>query len=220
MNHPLAITLGASEYDILTAICHGRRSVVDAKGKLAELFLYRLLQGNPTFAEVHWLDKHNHPDLKIRLNRDELHFSDYRVECKNIRSLSIGGNGGYRVELQKTRNSKDGKPTRSYPNDHFEILAVCMFNRTGNWTFLFHAANTLPTDPKQPRHLQKLIPLPAPGEPLGTWRADVVDAINDYEHAKLQGVCTDQPTAEPGRSEETPCGDADTGIRIDAESAA
>ena len=171
----------------------GRRSIVDTKGKLAELYLSRFLDTEP-LAEVNWIEKHGEPDFKVRVVWDEFHYNDYKIECKNIRSPQAGNPGKYQVELQKTRHSKTGKTERGYRNDQFAVLAVCMFNRTGHWTFLFHAANTLPTDPKQPGYLQKMIQLPEPGEDQGTWRNTVMEAIQDYEYARLQGVHSDQRT--------------------------
>ncbi|RTL07639.1 hypothetical protein EKK58_00260 [Candidatus Dependentiae bacterium] len=216
MSHLLAQALNSTVDDILTAIAHGRRSVVDTKGKLAELHLHRLLLTFP-FAEVNWVEKHGEPDFRVRLVYGELSFKDYKIECKNIRSLQVANPDKFQVELQKTRHSKTGKTERGYRNDHFHILAVCLFNRTGGWTFLFHAANTLPTDPKQPCYLQKMIAVPAPDSELGSWRRTPLEAIEDYEHARLQGIPADQRATDSGRCEEAAGGNEHEGVRADVQ---
>lgn len=193
MSHPLAQVLSSTAEDILTAISHGRRSVIDTKGKLAELYLHRILTSQ-AFAEVEWVEKDGQPDFKVRVTSTPWHFRDYKIECKNIRSSAVGKPGDFKVELQKTRHSKTGKTPRGYRNDHFHILAVCLFNRTGNWTYLFHATNTLPTDPTHPGYLQKMLPVPADLTQLGTWRTNIFEAIEDYEHACIQRVSPDQRT--------------------------
>ena len=56
----------------------------------------------------------------------------------------------YVVEVQRTRSgNKDGKNTRPYKYDEFDLLAVCMQPSTGDWTkFLFAPAEILLPKPK------------------------------------------------------------------------
>lgn len=113
--HPVEELLNASASDILSAIQRGFRALVDVKGKLAEYFLFQKLERlreQRVIESVEWLDRDGQPDFVIGVGERTL-----RVECKNVRSGAEGryrNAEGYKVELQKTRNSKDGTPTRGY----------------------------------------------------------------------------------------------------------
>ncbi len=198
----------------MTAIAHGRRSIVDAKGKLAELQLHRYLTGlqESAFLEVLWLDEHNKPDFLLRVGRDAFHYSEYKIECKNVRSSNVGVPGPIKVELQKTRHSKTGKTKRNYQHDHFHILAVCMFNRTGHWTFLFRAANTLPKAQGESGYLQTMIPV----DSNVLWRENITDAINDFEQVRDAGISSDRRVVhDTGRCKEAAGGNEHQGVRAD-----
>ena len=74
------------------------------------------------------------------------HGRKLRVECKNLRSdKSFSAERGCRVEIQKTRGGldKEGRKTRGYMTNYFELLAACTFNQTGEWSFRFIAARRL-----------------------------------------------------------------------------
>ncbi len=176
--HPLEEKWNTSASDILSAIEHGFRSQVDVKGKLAELYLYRRLlelAGRGEIKNLVWQDKDGKPDFLLAYKGREL-----RVECKNVRSLQKTlGSLLPRVELQKTRNSKQPEePTRGYKPDEFEVLGACLFNWTGKWEYLFIATRNLERRPKPfERFLQIMQPVPL--QPEGSWRYDVVDAFKD-----------------------------------------
>jgi len=177
--HPLETKLRASADDILSAIHSGFRATIDAKGKLAEHFLHqelrRLEEGN-LIHDLVWFDQDGKPDFTLR-HRGRSH----RVECKNIRSTDQKRKAdSFRVELQKTRNSKDGTPTRAYRIDHFDILSVCLFNRTGQWDYLHISALHLARRPKTPDLLEIMQPVPAEG-PSGFWRGSIQEALLDHE---------------------------------------
>lgn len=142
--HPVEDLLNASASDILSAIQRGFRALVDVKGKLAEYFLFQKLeqlQEGGGIESVEWLDKDGQPDFFIGVGGQTL-----RVECKNVRS----GNDeryrnpeAYKVELQKTRNNKDGTPTRGYRIDEFDVLAAGPFHRTCSSTAITTATGTI-----------------------------------------------------------------------------
>jgi len=147
--HPLEEMWSTSAWDILTAIERGFRAQADVKGKLAELYLYRRLEKLQEIGTIHdlrWQDKDGKPDFLLSYKRIEL-----RVECKNVRSpIKIKSAAAAkviptaaRVELQKTRNSKDGEQTRGYKTDEFDVLGACLFNSTGKWEHLFVATRHL-----------------------------------------------------------------------------
>lgn len=69
-----------------------------------------VLQTNGVISSYHWSDKDGEPDFAV-----EYHGHRLKIECKNIRSKELFRTPpSYKVELQKTRNSKDGTNTRGY----------------------------------------------------------------------------------------------------------
>ena len=137
MKHPLEELLNASAWDILSAVQAGFRAIIDVKGKLAEYFLDRQLTelaAKGSIEAYQWQDADGQPDFIITYQGTTL-----RLECKNIRSKELFNkpSPGYKIEMQKTRNSKDGTPTRGYRFSEFDLLAACLFNHTGKWEYLF-----------------------------------------------------------------------------------
>jgi hypothetical protein len=176
--HPVEDLLNASAADILSAIHRGFRALVDVKGKLAEYFLLQKLEQlreRGLIKSVEWLDKDGQPDFFIHVGRHTL-----RVECKNVRSgedQRYHDPEAYKVELQKTRNSKDGTPTRGYRIDEFDVLAACLFNQTHEWEYLYVATRRLQRRPNMGDFL--VIMQRVPLRPEGPWRADIEAAIRD-----------------------------------------
>ncbi len=178
--HPLEVKLNAASDDILSAIQKGFRAIIDTKGKLAEYFLNRELEElhkKGVIRDLVWYDKDGEPDFTLTF-----HGKPLRLECKNVRSPDEKRkNDLFRAELQKTRNSKDGTQTRAYRADHFEILSVCLFNRTGAWTYLHISAHNLLRRAKSPDLLEIMQTIPQV-EPYGHWKKSLVDALLDYEN--------------------------------------
>ena len=179
--HSLEVKLNASSSDILSAIERGFRATIDAKGKLAEFFLFKelsRLEGQKIIHELRWSDADGQPDFTL------LHHARLlRVECKNIRSPDEKRKAdSFRVELQKTRNSKDGTPTRAYRADQFDILSVCLFNRTGQWSYLHISARRLARRPKA-RDLLEIMQAAPKGGPSGQCKAAFEEALIDHESA-------------------------------------
>ena len=174
--HPVEVLLNASADDILSAVQRGFRALVDVKGKLAEFFLERQLTElakSGVITSFEWKDADGEPDfiLKVR-GRDVI------LECKNIRSRELFRQPapGYKVELQKTRNSKDETPTRGYRIDDFDVLAVCLFNHTGKWEYLFIDTASLETRPDMAEFLKLMQRVPfGPDE---RWTASLADVLS------------------------------------------
>ena len=177
LKHPLEEKLNATSDDILSAIDKGFRATIDAKGKLAEYFLFQHLaplQTSGHLKDLVWFDQDGKPDFEFSFDGHRR-----RVECKNARSCDEKRkNDCWRVELQKTRNSKDGTPTRAYPVDHFDVLSVCLFNRTGRWGYLHIASHRLERRPENPKLLVIMQPVPEQG-PSGHWKDNILEALSD-----------------------------------------
>ena len=82
----------------------------------------------------------------------------------------------YKVAIQKTRNSKDGTNTRSYRVDYFDILAVCMFNQTGEWRFVFIKSSDLEVVTENTSLLKIMQRVPTEIE--GPWKTDLLEVLH------------------------------------------
>lgn len=185
--HPLEKKWNTSAADILTAIEHGFRAQVDVKGKLAEYYLFKRLQElekDGLVKHVEWPDRDGQPDFLVDVRDRTL-----RIECKNVRSpqATKGGTAlrklppvaqlvAARVEIQRTRNSMDGTPTRAYRADEFDMLAACLFNVTGRWEFLYVVTRALRRREKLPDYLEIMQPVPL--HPDGPWVDDLKEVLN------------------------------------------
>ena len=173
--HPLEDKFSASAWDILSAIDKGFRAQVDVKGKLAELYMDRQLAELKNSGEIDeyvWQDQDGRPDFDVSYKGH-----DIVLECKNIRSEMYKRPPSYKVELQKTRNSKDGTPTRGYKTDEFHVLGVCLFNQTGEWKFLYIATEHLECRDDMPDFLTIMQRVPI--QVSGHWKVNPLDAFEE-----------------------------------------
>jgi len=174
--HQLEHALNADAADILSAIQNGFRATIDVKGKLAEYFLVKQLldlKKRRVISEFLWSDKDGEPDFVIKCQDRGL-----KIECKNIRSKELFRTPpSYKVELQKTRNSKDGTNTRGYRTNEFDILAACLFNHTKCWEYLFICTARLAVRPDEPTCLKIMQPVPFAARP--PWYSELDLAITE-----------------------------------------
>ena len=179
IGHPLEDRLKAPASDILEAIHRAFRSVMNVKGQLAELYLYRKLQEleeRGIISNLDWLDEDDKPDFFLEYKGKRL-----SIECKNVRDEIYKSDrkdqykkGWYKVETQKTRSGRDpvtGEQTRAYRVNRFHILAACLFNQTGEWQYLFCASRDLLRHPKLPDRLATFQPVPP--TPQESWTDDL-----------------------------------------------
>jgi hypothetical protein len=175
IRHPLEDTLNADAWAILTAIARSRMAVMNVKGQLSEYYLeldLQELKKSGTLPGYVWLV--NNPDFTVEWSGHTL-----RMECKNIRSKAALEKAGvsWRVEVQRTRDSKDGKGTRGYKVGDFDILAVCLFNRTGDWKFRFIASKRLARRHTDANLLEIFHEVPQVAS--GHWHDDITKALQD-----------------------------------------
>jgi len=184
--HPVEVELNASATDIMDAIAAGFRAKIDVKGKLAELFLNRDLRRLKDAGAIEgyvWNDTDGHPDFSVTVGGIEV-----IIECKNVRSPTVAEaklareKWRSRVELQKTRNSKDGTPTRGYRTDEFDVLSVALFNQTGKWEYVHVLTVGLERRPDDPDRL--VIMQPVPLQPSGIWKGNLLDVLKEAAQAK------------------------------------
>lgn len=175
MRHPLEELLNADASDILSAIQKGHRAIVDVKGKLAEYYLDKelaKLKRKGIIQDYFWTDKDGQPDFFIDHQGKKI-----KMECKNVRSGDqYRTKAEYTVEIQKTRNSKDGSNTRGYRVAEFNILAACLFNQTKQWEYRFALTRNLENRPEE-RSILKIMQL-VPVVPKRPWLTDLPEALN------------------------------------------
>lgn len=173
--HPLLGKLNTTASDVLDAIQRGFRAQIDVKGKLAELYMSRYLEtlrANGIVEGFNWQDVDGQPDFVVTYRGREL-----AVECKNIRNEVFRHPPAYKVELQRTRNSMDGTPTRGYKAGEFDVLGVSLFNQTGRWEFLYVATRYLERRPSMPGYLAIMQRVPM--TPNEQWSPDAQHAFED-----------------------------------------
>jgi hypothetical protein len=143
MPHPLEELYGLTAEELLSALNNRFRAKVALEGAVAEVQLGKQIQGLHEKDIIERYEEHDidgYPDFSIWLSgRKEA----IRIETKNVRDANEayrfkGQIIGYKVEVQKTRAATGDSSSRFYSADLFEILAVCLGKKTGNWTdFLF-----------------------------------------------------------------------------------
>lgn len=76
------------------------------------------------------------------------------IECKTA-SKHRYADGDFKVEVQKTRDSRAG---RKYTFDQFDVVAACVFGATGLWEFRFAWTRDLQPadDPERVRPIQRI----------------------------------------------------------------
>lgn len=175
VRHPLEEKLGASGWAILTSIERSRMAVMNVKGQLAEYYLDQRMQqllASNAIKEYEWrLDS---PDFSVVWEEKPV-----RIECKNVRisDKKKDGQPCWWAEIQRTRDSKAGKGTRAYRVTDFDVLAVCLFNRTGKWEYRFIASKYLKVRASDTTLLDitQFVPEPA----VAPWTDDLTQALRD-----------------------------------------
>ena len=130
--HVLEKQFALTSEQILDIIGGRNRLSVAVRGGVAEYHLEQQLTGAPGIASVRRLDVDAMHDFDVTLDDGTF----LRVECKNASPKTSAG-GAFKVEVQKTRDSKGDPASRFYAADGFDVVAACLFSPTGRWEFRF-----------------------------------------------------------------------------------
>jgi hypothetical protein len=130
--HNLETTFDLTAREILDIIHTRMRLEVAVKGGVAEHHLERLLRSDPTLADFQRIDQDAQPDFQFRLPNG----ATVLIECKNA-SPEPFANGDLKVEVQKTRATRDHPAGRLYRPEQFDIVAACLYSPTRRWEFKF-----------------------------------------------------------------------------------
>lgn len=169
MPHPLEDEYNLSARELLDMINARFRLKVALAGAVAEVqFEKRLiaLRESGVFSRYEHHDIDSYPDFTIWLSEEG---PELKIEVKNVRDYKAayrerGEVTGYMVELQKTRRGAD-ESSRYYDEDRFDIVAVCLGKKTGNYEdFFFARAADLKRHADFPDKLAAMqrVPLPEP----------------------------------------------------------
>jgi hypothetical protein len=137
--HPLEAQYGLSAHDILDAVGARFRLKVALEGAVAEVHLGKIIVDLQTKGAIERFEAHDqdgHPDYTIWTPGGSP--SGYRIECKNVRDHDEAYREArsivaWKVETQKTRASQEDPASRFYDFGYFDILAVCLGKKTGDW---------------------------------------------------------------------------------------
>jgi len=130
--------LGLTGDELLQVIQDRFRLAVAVRGGVAEFHAERELRHDPATIDVDPNRGDGTPDLFVTLaDRSVL-----RVEVKNA-SPTRYATGDAKVEVQKTRASKNDPLSRWYAPDAFDVLAACMHGPEGGWGFRYRWTSDL-----------------------------------------------------------------------------
>ena len=173
--HPIEVEFKTSWSDLLDAMDGGFRLKVAVRGRLAEHMFKKHLIGlcaAGVIDEFSMPDKDDLPDAAVIVGD-----KTYQVEVKNVHPDLRTRNRAIVVEVQKTRGSKDHPETRQYLISHFDVVVACLFNVTGEWTFLFAASKDLAPHKTHPDRLAPIQLIPLPLDPDGIWRKSLAEVL-------------------------------------------
>jgi hypothetical protein len=170
--HSLENSFNLSAHEILDIIHTRMRLEVAVKGGVAEHHLQKRLQDDPLVDSVNRLDEDAQPDFDV-LTVDRRRVL---VECKNA-SPDPYANGDFKVEVQKTRATRDDPAGRLYRPDQFDVVAACIYSATRRWEFRYKRT------PLLARHHTHQDRLAALHRVDGTWHGTLQAALEEREHA-------------------------------------
>jgi hypothetical protein len=136
--HRLTTEFAPSRNEILDLIQSAPRLKMAVRGWVAEVHLERQLAGLPGVVQCVRLEEEGSPDIRLQIGDTR----PLLVECKNVlRTPRV--DGLIRLDLQRTRPSKDDPCTRFYRLDDFDVVAACLHPRTERWEFCFARTSVL-----------------------------------------------------------------------------
>lgn len=174
MPHPLEAKYGLTSSELLDAIDRRFRLKVALEGAVAEVHFERKLKVG---SQEGWLLSYESHDI------DGMHDftvttmagQPIRVEVKTIRNGSSP-----RVEIQKTRNAKGDPSSRFYAADQFDVIAVCVGRRTGDWSqFRYALARDLPRHVSYPGKLKIMHEIPDDDASAPRWFSKFQEVIDE-----------------------------------------
>lgn len=170
--HSLETSFDLSAHDILDIIHTRMRLEVAVKGGVAEHHLENRLLEDPAVVTAERMDQDGQPDFDVQLRAG----AHVLVECKNA-SPNQYANGDYKVEVQKTRATRDDPAGRLYRPEQFEVVAACLYSATRQWEFRYRRTALLERHAKHPDRLA------ATHRVDSNWATSLEVALSETGHA-------------------------------------
>ncbi len=155
------------------------------RGAVAEVHLKRVLDALVDGGQIEGFlqpSGDGKPDFEVRYRG-----KPYLIECKNVEKEKPRKSGiatNITIDFQKTRNQREEGPEgRFYPVNHFSVIAACLWNRTGQWNFVYAPTATLPHHPSFPDRLWQKLTVDVNGS--DRWRADLIEVLDNHETVSL-----------------------------------
>ncbi|MGB8649285.1 MAG: hypothetical protein WCD35_01350 [Mycobacteriales bacterium] len=171
--HSLEASFDLDAREILDIIHTRMRLEVAVKGGVAEHHLEKRLRTDPAVQLALRLDEDGKPDFDVQLHSGRR----VLVECKNA-SGDLYANGDYKVEVQKTRATRDDPAGRLYRPDQFDVVAACLYSATRSWEFRYKRTDRLARHDRHPDRLAALHRVDA------TWATTLEAALEGGGHAE------------------------------------
>lgn len=170
--HSLETSFDLSAHEILDIIHNRMRLEVAVKGGVAEHHLERRLDADAAVASARRLDQDAQPDFHVEM----VSGARLLVECKNA-SPERYANGDFKVEVQKTRATRDDPAGRLYRPEQFDVVAACLYSATRRWEFRYKRTELLE------RHAKHADRLAATHRVDLTWSGTLEEALAEVRHA-------------------------------------
>lgn len=141
MSHRLETRYGLPAKDILNVIERSPRCEQMVKGFVAEYHLENLLKTLLAKGDIlgyKLIDVDGEPDFEVTT----LDGTRALIECK----MFMSNQKKWKVDFQRTRNSKSNPLSRFYRRSDFDVLAACTYNHNGRWDFVYVRTEDLPLD--------------------------------------------------------------------------
>jgi hypothetical protein len=164
--HDLERAYDLTAHEILEIVSERTRLAVALRGGVAEHHLGRHLRNDPAISRAEVGTQDGPPDYWVSLVDGQ----DLSIECKNASPKTYRG-GIPKAEVQKTRASRGDPLSRFYSVDAFDLLAVCLWGPTKEWTFRYKRTADLE---RHPDHSDRIAPMQRIDS---SWATSVVDAL-------------------------------------------
>jgi len=172
--HPLEAKYGLTSPELLDAIDRRFRLKVALEGAVAEVHFERKLKVGSQEGWLRSFESHD-TDGMHDFTVTTIQGQPIRVEVKTIRNGPTP-----KVEIQKTRNAKDDPSSRFYSAEQFDVIAVCVGRRTGDWSqFRYALAKDLPRHSVYPNKLKVMHDIPDVAESSPRWFSRFQEVIDE-----------------------------------------
>lgn len=159
---------------ILDIVEQRSRLAVAVVGGVAEYHLEQALRNTKLVTQCRPGTVDGPPDFVTRVKHRK---GEITIECKNA-AKGTYADGSYKVEVQKTRASKNDPSSRFYEVKAFDVIAACLFSPTGKWEFRYKRSDRLERHPNWPTRIKPMQRVDS------SWSTDLPSALQEENVTK------------------------------------